>query len=370
MKTSKITALVSALLALTACSQKISVQGTVKDAPKKSKIVVKQQDVASFNVLDTILTKRGGEFEYKCKIKKGQPEFVYFFYNDRKIASLLLDDAGKVTVEADTLGHYTVSGSKASEELREVEYALSEFNFKLNQLLADPTTTQGQVARLYVDYYRDRVKYVMTNSTSMTVIPVLYQTVGDNTPLFSQATDALHFRAVCDSLTRAYPDSKYIRALEKETARREQQLGFQVKLDTADEQAFPDISLPNIKGERASLGQMQEKVILVYFWDPSDMAQKMYNLDVLLPIYEKFNARGFNIFSVALTPDKVSWGASVRAQKLPWVNVCDSRGAASPVVRAYNISGTPGGILLKDGEIVGPCITGEQDLRRELSKLL
>lgn len=369
MKTYRILAIAATVLALTACSEKISVSGTLKDTPKGTKVVVKQLDVAAYSVLDTIQTKKSGEFGYKFKIKKGQPEFFYFFYNDRKVASLLLDKAGKVTVEADTLGHYTVKGSELSEELREVEYSLNEFNFNLNKLLNDPTTTQGALRRLYVDYYRDRVKYVMTHCKSMTSIPVLYQNVTDGTPLFSQTTDALHFRTVCDSLTVAYPNSRYVQALEAETQRREQILGVQTRLSTADEQGFPDISLPDIKGERAILSNLEENVILVYFWDPSDHAQKMYNLDTLLPVYKQYHDKGFNIYSVALTPDKVSWAASIRAQKLPWVNVCDSRAAASPVVRSYNVQGVPGGILIKDGVIYGSSITGEQDLRRILASI-
>lgn len=369
MKTFRILAIAATVLALTACSQKISVSGTLKDAPKDSKLVVKRLDVAAYSVLDTIKVKKSGDFVYKFKIKKGQPEFFYFFYNDRKVASLLLDEAGKVSVEADTLGHYTVKGSELSEELRDVEYSQNEFNFNLDKMLKDPTTTQGALRRLYVDYYRDRVKYVMTHSKSMTSIPVLYQYVSEDNPLFSQATDALHFRAVCDSLTIVYPDSRYVHALEAETQRREQILGVQTKLSTADEQGFPDISLPDIKGDRAILSNLEENVVLVYFWDPADHAQKMYNLDALLPVYEKFHDKGFNIYSVALTPDKVSWAASVRAQKLPWINVCDVRATASPVVHSYNVQGVPGGILIKDGVIYGSCITGEQDLRRVLATI-
>lgn len=359
-----------ALLALTACSQKIKVSGTLKDVPKGTDIVVKQLDVANYTVLDTIKTKGSGSFSYKFSIRKGQPEFVYFFYGDRKIASLLLEESGHVKLEADTLGHYTVEGSESSEKLRDVEYSLAEFNFKYANLVADSKTTQGAVNRLFVDYYRDRVKYVMTNATSMTAIPVLYQKVSGDVPLFNQATDALHFRSVCDSLMGKYPDSRYVQALQKETERREQLFGLQVKLSTADQLGFPDINLPDIKGEKKALSSLKDKCILLYFWDSSDRAQKMYNMDVLLPLYNQYKDKGFNIYSVALSSDKVGWAASVRAQQLPWVNVCDSRGAESPLIRTYNINGVPGGIIIFDGNLSGSCVKGEQDIRRELSKLI
>ncbi len=370
MKVCRIIVPVLALFSIVACTQKIKVNGTLTDVPKGTEIVIKQLDGASYTVLDTVRTKGSGSFSYKFSIRKGEPEFVYFFYSGRKVASLLLEEKGNVTLEADTLGHYSVKGSESSEKLRDVEYALSEFNFEYSRLISDPKTTQGAVNRLFVDYYRDRVKYVMTNASSMTAIPVLYQKVAGDIPLFSQSTDALHFRSVCDSLMGRYPDSRYVQALKNETERREKLFSLEVKLNSAEQLGFPDITLPDIKGRKCALSSLKDRCILLYFWDPSDRAQKMYSLDVLLPVYNQYRDRGFNIYSVALSPDKVGWAASVRAQELPWVNVCDIRGASSPLVRTYNINGVPGGILIFEGNLSGSSIKGEQDLRRELNALL
>ena len=61
-------------------------------------------------------------------------------------------------------------------------------------------------AQEYVKYYRECVKYVMANAKSLTVIPVLYQNFGENLPVFGQATDAIHFRNIADSLEMKWPE--------------------------------------------------------------------------------------------------------------------------------------------------------------------
>ena len=107
-----------------------------------------------------------------------------------------------------------------------------------------------------------------------------------------------------------------------------------------------------------------------YFWNPSDAAQKMFNFESLKPLYERYKDKGFEIYAVGLDYDKVNWASSIRAQQNEWINVFDGRGAASPALNAYNISGTPGGILIFNGDIAGPCISGEQELKREIARLL
>lgn len=369
MKLFRIVIVALSLLSLASCGQRVSVKAKVQDAPAKSRIYVKQLDGASYKVLDSVKVRRNQSFSYSVKVKKNQPEFFYFFYKDTKIASLLLDKRGKVTIQTDTLGHYTVSGSEASQELSEVENSFALFLSSLNSMLAS-SASNADISRAYVAYYRDRVKYIISHPKSLTAIPVLYQQINENTPVFGQTTDAIYFRTVLDSLKTVYPKSEYLVFLEKETARREQLLGIEQRLKIAAQENFPDIKLPDINGKTVALSSVEAKLIFLYFWNPSDAAQKMFNFESLKPLYERYKDKGFEIYAVGLDYDKVNWASSIRAQQNEWINVFDGRGAASPALNAYNISGTPGGILIFNGDIVGPCISGEQELKREIARLL
>ncbi len=357
--------LLPALLALASCSQKASFSGTLTGAPE-SPVVVTKLNVNTFDVLDTITTSANGKFSYKLDVRKGDPEFVYLYYGDTRIAGLLLETGDHAVLVCDTLGNYSVSGSEASESLRDVEQSYARFMRDLENAYGDNQAMAG----IYIQHYRECVKYVLENPHSLTSIPVLYERMSEISPVFNQSTDALIFRGVADSLMTVYPDSRYVKALDHEANRRLRLLELENKLRSTEVSPFPDLNLPDINGERRSLSALDSKAILVHFWDETDAAQKMMNIDTLLPIYEDFHNRGFEIYSVCVSADKASWGAGVKAQKLPWINVCDGLGTASPAIVSYNVSSLPTSILIVDGEISTTKITGAEGLRKELGRVL
>lgn len=367
MKSCRFFLAVFAVLFAASCSQKASVDGTLEGAGDRE-VVVRLLEVNSYKVLDTLKTSPSGQFSFKVDVPAGQPEFVYLFYGPTRVASLLLERGDRVKVSADTLGHYTVEGSEESSRLAGVEADLAAFASEFTRAV---DSGDGKlVAKTYLDYYRSAVKYVVANPYSLTCIPVLYQQVAENLPLFSQDTDAIHFRRVCDSLKTVYPDSKYVKALEKETVRREQYMNMSNMVSEASEVGFPELNLPNDKGVKVSLAGVEAKAVMVHFWSAADAEQKMFNLDVLKPVYEKYHSRGFEIYAVCVDTDKASWAATVKAQQLPWINVCDGLGASSTSLALYNVRSLPTSILIADGELVDSRLSGEAGLRKVLDRIL
>ena len=360
----KLLALALAALAFSACGDKARIRGTVADAPN-SKLVVKQLDINTYRDLDTIKTGSDGSFRYDVKVQAGQPEFIYLFYGDTRVAALLLEKGETATVLTDTLGRYTVSGSEGSVELARVDRAYADFLANLQAHEEDPAA----MTRDYLQHYRENVKYVMEHPFSLTTVPVFFERLG-SAAIFSQVTDAIFFRQGADSLKTVYPESRYVKALEREAERRMRILELEGQLQNAPEAAFPDISLPDIQGNVRALSQVEAKVILVHFWDAADAAQKMFSIDTLLPLYEDFHSRGVEIYSVCCTPDKPEWASSVLAQKLPWINVNDGLGGASPAVITYGVTELPYSFLIVDGELNTKPVGGIDGLRRELGRLL
>ena len=361
------TAILLAALSFASCSDKASISGTVEGAAQKQ-LVVKQLDINVYKTLDTLTADKNGNFNYKLSVAKGQPEFIYLlFYGQTRIAAFLLESGEKVSVKADTLGHYTLSeGSEGSLKLAEVDKAYADFTAQMLSNIND----QAVLSRTYIDHYRACTKYVIENPYSLTVVPVLFETMGGGNPVFSQQTDAILFRNAADSLKTVYPESKYVKALSNEAERRLKEFEFNRRLSTAEELSFPEIRLPDIKGEVKALSSLDAKVILLHFWNVDDPAQKMLSIDTILPLYEDYHKLGFEIYSVGISTDKAAWGAIVSGQKLPWINVCDGLGAASPALYAYNVSTLPQSILIIDGELSTKKISGEKAIRAELDKLL
>jgi peroxiredoxin len=366
----------AAALIAAACTPTARIDVTI-DSAASSEVVVKLLNVNQYAVLDTLKTDASGRFTYKVNVEEGQPEFVYVFYNEKRIASLLLEAGDKVSVSADTLGNYSVVGSEESARLALVEQEYSAAQKRLQTIAeqmddddADQTALTQAMGKEYVDYYRQCVKYILENSRSLTVVPVLYQYLGTDLPVFGQSTDAIHFVNMADSLSLSYPQSKYVRALRKEAERRYTYLELEAKLKGASTVGFPDIVLPDINAEKVALSEVDSKVIMVYFWDVADASQKMFNLDVLESLYNDYHKRGFEIYQVALTADKSAWAQVVRKQNLPWINVCDRLGAASPYVATYNIPVLPATYIIADGELVDGQVVDEKSLRKLLDTLL
>ena len=373
-------AAVLAAVLLSSCGGKAGIEGMLADAPD-AEVVVALLDVNRFEVLDTVKTDAHGRYSCKVDLKEGQPEFIYLFHGSTRIGSLLLSRGDKVRVQSDTLGNYSVTGSSECDRLAEVERTQAEFGNKFAAAQArladlDPSSPEfavlrSDLTRQYIAYYRERVKYILANSKSLTVIPVLYESVGGTLPVFGQPTDAIHFRNICDSLKTVYPESRYVRALEQEAARRTNTLEIDARLKSAGEVNFIDIEMPDINGRKVKLSETQGKVVMVYFWASELTTQKMFNLEVMKPIYDEYKGKGFEIYAVSLDTDKAKWASTVRNQHLEWVNVCDGRGTASPVIPVYNVQSIPSLFFLVDGEMVSNAgVTNEATLRSFLSSKL
>lgn len=357
-----------------ACGDNAKVEGTLAEAPS-AKVVVKSLN----HVIDTVQTKADGTFSFKVDVAKGQPEFVYLYHGDTKVASMLLEAGDKVTVNADTLGNWSVEGSEESLLLQQVEKDHADAMARMLALSVQMESEKNESKLLqlrkslgqeYVDYYRQCVRYVLAHSSSLTVVPVFFQNLGGNLPVFSQATDAIHFRNVADSLALVYPESRYVKLLRDEADKRFGYLELEARIKSAQTVGFVDVELPSTDGVKKKLSEVDSKVIMLYFWNSADASQKMFNLDMLKPVYEDYHRKGLEIYQVSLDTDKARWARVVKEQQLPWINVCDSRGGASPYIASYNLSVLPATYIIKDGELVDGKVVDEKSFRKLLNQLL
>ncbi|MCD8313379.1 MAG: AhpC/TSA family protein [Bacteroidales bacterium] len=371
----------SAILMLASCAgDHATISATLSDAPETD-VTIKLLNINRYDILDTVKTDAAGKFSYKVQVKKQEPEFIYLFHGDTQVAALLLSSGEKASVSADTLGNYTVTGSPESAKLQEVDRAYAEFVARANAILGrfeaakegsdEAKEAQQELSREYVSYYRDRMKYVMSNSRSLTVVPVMYQTVGSNgMPLFSQETDAIFFGNICDSLETVYPASPYVKALRAEATRRFSDMDMSRKIRNADEVGYVDLELPDVNGVKRRLSEVDAKVILVYFWSTTVPLQKMFNIEVLQPVYETYKDKGLEIYQIAVDTDKATWARIVKDQGLTWINLCDGLGDYSPVLQSWNVTQSPASFLLVDGQLSAVKFTSAAELRKLLDKAL
>ena len=344
MKSSRILVLSAFAAAAIACQGgKAAVDCTVADAPSTA-LLLKQLNGTTPVTLDTVKTDAAGHFSYKVKVAEGNPEFVYVYKGDTRLASLLLESGEKAVVEADTLGNFRVSGSAGSALLKEGDDAFRAYVGNL-LALSEAGAPNSDIAKEYVRHYREAVKFVMVNSKSLAVIPVLYENIGGSTATFSGLSDALVFRSACDSLKTVYPDSKYVKALDAEAQRRINLFEISNRMKNAEERAYPNVKMPSVNGTPAEIDSLDAKAILVYFWDDREATHKLFNQDVLKPVYEKYKARGLEIYAISINPDKAAWA-----------------------LYTFNVASVPAMIVLTYSGM--DFISGEKQLRAKIEKAL
>ncbi len=371
------------LLALvTSCTSGTSIDIKMYEGKDSTGIVVSRLAVNKLVPIDTLYLKRG-QAEISIDINEKSPEFVYLTSDNGRRVSILLSKGEKVSVELNSNGELlNVQGSPESLLLQQVEADQQAFAIAFDSLsvaLNSAMEIGDQKARerinkelgaLYVAHKQKAIKYIYAHPKSMTVIPVIFQNVAENLPLFSEYTDAILFERVYDSLRTQYSGSPYLVSLMGEIEKRKNLLQMETFLSMAQSTDFPEIILPDANSQQQHLSSLQGNVILLYFWDPQNDGMKLYNTD-LIPIYEKYHSKGFQIYQVAITTNKTDWAIYLKGQPLPWINVCDIAADNSYAAAVYNVTELPASFLIsKDCTIVSKNVFDVKALEKEVAKLV
>lgn len=350
-------------------------EGTL--AAPSSEVIIGMIDVDKVVFLDTLATDEAGKFSYELEIGKGNPEFVYVINEGTKVASLVLEGGDNVALTIDAEGEALIEGSEESVKFMQIEKEHAEMLATFEGYAAELENAKGAkhdkvVAKMSEDYrryYRRSAAYAMENCRSITAIPVMYRTLGE-LPVFSQVTDAIIFSTVADSLYAAYPRSRYVKAFKEDAAYRLSQLELQRRIANADEVGYFDIELPGLDGSMKRLSDLDSKVVVLYFWTAASAKQNNFNVDFLKKLYDDYHKKGLDIYQVSLDTDKVMWATTVLGQDLPWTNVCDMRGAASPYAQLYNLQALPAQFIICNDELVDGEIVDNASFRKLIDKLL
>ncbi|PCJ81115.1 MAG: hypothetical protein COA49_06895 [Bacteroidetes bacterium] len=188
------------------------------------------------------------------------------------------------------------------------------------------------------------------------------------------------YKAVIKSLSKTFSDSHYYTMLKgkydtsisnrtipnqppppKKQTRKNGQFGVgDVALEI--EMADPD-------GNVRKLSDLRGKVVLIDFWASWCGPCRRENPNVVLA-YNKYNSKGFEVFSVSLDSNKDKWLKAIKQDGLVWPNhVSDLKGWQNAASRAYGISSIPHTILIgRDGKIIKTHLRGRV-LDLELEKL-
>ena len=139
----------------------------------------------------------------------------------------------------------------------------------------------------------------------------------------------------------------------------------QVKVD----QMAPEISLPDVKDNAINLSSLKGKVVLIDFW-ASWCGPCRAAIPNVIKLYDKYKAKGFEVFGVSIDSKKIDWLKAIANDKIKYTQVMDKDGWNSAVAEKYGVYSIPSTFLLdKTGKVIAVDLDGEE-LENKVKALL
>ena len=349
-----------AVVGMASCSEKkFHVEGTITNA-KDSVLYLENISLMGPEVVDSVRLDADGKFSLAGEAQQA-PEFYRLRIYDQ-IISLSIDSTETVTVTAaypQMASKYEVSGSDNCAKIKEL--AMRQMQLQQRAMAvsrsADMTVEQSNDSIMaMISTYKDEVKrkYIFPDPSKPYAYFALFQALG-NTLIFnprSDADDIKVFAAVATSWDTYWPDAergknlhniaiegmKNVRTMEAKQAKTIDAS----KIQTA---GVIEIALNDNKGQLRKLTDLKGQVVLLDF---HVFAQKESPARILAlrELYNKYHAKGFEIYQVSLDGDEHFWKQQTAA--LPWISVRVDENN-SGFLTVYNIQTLPEFFLIDRG---------------------
>lgn len=168
--------------------------------------------------------------------------------------------------------------------------------------------------------------------------------------------DQRYFSAVATSWNVYMPEYERSKALYKLTLdainqrRKKENSEIMRQFIAQSENAFLEIELPDEKGDIQRLSQYKGQVTILEF-SAIEMEQSSAYIFELKELYNKYNKRGLQIYSVSADRNRLLWENS--AANLPWTTVRGENGVFETAFQTYNVQSLPTLFLInRKGEVV------------------
>lgn len=343
-----------ALAALTACSfEGFRIKGTITDA-KDSVLYLEHMGLNGPEVMDSVVLDADGDFDFRGE-KLKEPDF-YRLRIANNIINVSIDSTETVTFKAayPTMAtQYEVEGSENCKKIKELAVLQVQL---LNKALAisrnnaiGAEQTEDSINGL-VDKYKDYVRnnYIYKAPQKPYSYFALFQTLGGRLIFNPQESneDIRCFAAVATSWDTFYPGSERgenlhniaIEGLKTMRIKQQKAMGPAIDPSQVEVTNIIDVPLVDNKGRQRSLKELKGQVVLLDFHVFS-APKSTERIMMLRELYNKYHARGLEIYQVSLDENAHFWKTQTAA--LPWISVHDDDGLQSSYLVRYNVQQIP-----------------------------
>lgn len=304
--------------------QDVSIAGTVKGV-NSGKIYLQKFNNKMFFSIDSAEIKNG---KYAFSQKLELPELYGLTLNKEKSPLYIFLESGKITADLDTARYYsasTISGSKSNDLFTAYK---KQRDVKIDEFIKQ---NPGSIVSAYV-LYRD-FSYRLTPDQIKENISYLDPAL-QSTPYVSVLNDLVGVLSTVSIGKKA-----------------------------------PDFTALDPDGKSVSLSQHRGKYVLLDFWAAWCGPCRRENPNVV-KAYQKYHAKGFDVFGVSLDKSKAAWVKAIKDDQLTWTQVSDLAFWDSAPAKLYGVRAIPANVLIDpDGIIVGRNLRGA-DLDKKLEELI
>lgn len=307
-----------------------------------------------------------GECQFKGAVKN--PEVYYFNVSTKKEKLPFFIENTEITITGslDSLTTARVIGSKVQDEYQAVQNKLdlldklgmAFFRQSKDAEKAGEKVKADSLMVLSEDVFDkidvEQKKFIKANPASY-VSPYLLSRV-----YYDMEADVLE--SYLAGLNPKLDSVPFIITLKKRVAK--------LKLVTIGQQA-PDFTLNDTLGNPVKLSDVYSKneYTLIDFWASWCGPCRRENPNVVA-VFNKYKAKGFEVFGISLDGDKGKWLKAIADDQLTWPHVSDLKGWKNQAAALYSVNSIPANLLVdKTGKIIGRNLR-EEKLRETIAGLL
>ena len=377
---------VTALMALTACSEKkervrgaddFAIEGTIGEAEGQT-VYLQRVTASGATLVDSAALKGDGHFAFYGPRPKG-PE-IYRLNVGSEFIYVSIDSVETVTIEAkySSLTDYKVTGSDNSLKIQELALLQARLQKRVQDIELTPDMYPGPMRDsllTLIHAYKKEVSenYILVGPEKPYAYFALFQTLqhanGGVMTLFDayDPEDLWAFGAVATSWKLLYPESENSKELEELTlAARNELRRRNMPIDNSiiEETSLLDLALPDATGSTKTLSELLGKVVILNFHDFKSSESGAIIL-ALRELYGRYHDQGLEIYQVGVNGDAHWWRQSV--ESLPWINVIDPSGASAA---RYNVQSLGEFFIIDRSNTLQHRVNNMADLERHIKKYI
>ena len=382
---------VAAILLVAGCQQ--SSKNLQVNADQFDKLTLQHLTTQGAKPLDTVSSENG---QFGFEVGTDSMDFYIVQTPGEYRIPLFLKKGEQISIDIEGQGDsltYSIEGSPESSKINTINSITKEAREGIDSLRqvneqARNTPNYPQVRAgldsafesIVSDASAKLKELIEEDPGSMANLFVFSQQIG-RFRLINQMDDFDYYKMVDSALTANYPNSQHTANFSKQVENISKQIERTKELEKVKEKVsegaqVPEISMSGPDGETHSLSDLRGNIVLVDFWAAWCRPCRAANPE-LVRLYNKYNDKGFEIFSVSLDgtsrqqQPKKAWIQAIEQDGLVWDHhVSELRGWRSSVVQQFGFQGIPYTVLVdRDGKIIATNLR-PNGLEKKLEELL